>query len=120
MALIEAYSMLTETSQVSLTIYDGPVHEAFHEGVFDSDETAAVTMILSQGNLNKDRLHMKQIATNSKTKALSPFLEIVEIVKLLQGEQNQVSSENMDVKTKGQIVLGDWAWSLLRKEQNVD
>ena len=120
MALIEAYSMLTETSQVSLTIYDGPVHEAFHEVVFDSDQTAAVTMILSHGNLNKDRLHMKQIATNSKTKALSPFLEIVEIVKLLQGEQNQVSSENVDFKTESQIVLGNWGWSLLRKEQNVD
>jgi len=39
---------------------------------------------------------------------------------LLQGEQNQVSSENMDVKTEGQIVLGNWAWSLLRKEQNAD
>lgn len=119
-ALIEAYTMLTETSQVALTIYDGPVHESFQVGVCDSNDTAAVTLILSQRSLNKDQLHVKQIATSSKKTALSPFLEIVEIVTLLQGAENQVSSETMEPQTENRLILRNWAWSLVRKDQNMD
>jgi len=106
-ALFEAYSMLRETSQVSLTIYDGPVHESYRNALPDSKDTAAISLILSPANLKKDTLHIKRIATESGAQVRSPFHEIVEIVKLLQGGEAQ-----------NQLVLGDWCWSLMKKERN--
>jgi Beta-ketoacyl synthase, N-terminal domain len=106
-ALFEAYSMLRETSQISLTIYDGPVHESYRNALPDSNDTAAITLILSPANLKKNRLHIERVATESGAKARSPFHEIIEIVKLLQGGEAQ-----------NQLVLGDWAWSLIKMERN--
>jgi len=119
MALIQAYSMLSENSQVSLTIYDGPVHESYRDVVTDSDQTVAITLILSRESSKKDRLHVRHAAT-SKTKALSPNLEIVEIVKFLQVAENQLISETADIKSENQLDLGDWTWTLMRKEQKHD
>ena len=120
MALVQAYSMLSENSQVSLAIYDGPVHESYRDAVTDSDETAAITLILSRESSKKDRLHVRHTVTNSKTKALSPKLEIVEIVKFLQVAENQLNSETTGIRSEIRLVLGDWTWSLLRKEQKRD
>ena len=119
MALIQAYSMLSENSQVSLTIYDGPVHESYRDVVTDSDQTVSITLILSRESSKKDRLHVRHAAT-SKTKALSPNLEIVEIVKFLQVAENQLISETADIKSENQLDLGDWTWTLMRKEQKHD
>ena len=106
-ALFEAYSMLRETSKLSLTVYDGPVHESYRNALPDSIDSAAITLILSPANLKKDRLHIKRIASESGAIARSPFQEIIEIVKFLQGGEVQ-----------NQLVLGDWAWSLMKKERN--
>ena len=52
-------------------------------------------------------VHIKRIATESGPQVRSPFHEIVEIVKFLQGGEAQ-----------NQLVLGDWCWSLMKKERN--
>lgn len=112
MSLIEACSMLSEASLVSLTIYDGPVHESYDDTVVDSNDSAAITLILARESSKNDRLHVRQTVTDNETKALSPFLEIVEIVKYLQAAENQVNSKLTDEKTENPLVLGDWTWSL--------
>ena len=80
---------------------------SYRNALPDSNDTAAITLILSPENLKKDRLHIKPITTESGAKVRSPFHEIVEIVKLLQGGEAQ-----------NQLVLGDWCWSLMKKERN--
>ncbi len=117
-ALFEAYSMLNETSHLSLTIYDGPIHESYRDAVPDSNDTAAITLILSPASLKKDRLRIKRIAADSETKVRSPFLEIVEIVKFLQAGEDQESPGISDVAAENQIILGDWIWNLLPEESN--
>ncbi|TFH47160.1 MAG: hypothetical protein E4H01_08735, partial [Lysobacterales bacterium] len=109
-AFFEACSMLTEASKLSLTIYDGPVHESYRDAVADSNNTAAITLILSLASSKKDRLHIEQMVGNSKMEAQSPFLEIVEIVKFLQSEEHPAPSKNLDAKTENQHVLGNWIW----------
>jgi hypothetical protein len=119
-ALVEAYSMLGETSQVSLTLYDGPVHESYREAVPDSDDTAAITLILSPASLEKNRLHIKKSAGNSLASARSPFREIVEIVNFLQCNENNASTESANIDCANQLSLGDWTWSLVRTESDAD
>ncbi len=120
MALIEAYSMLTENPQVSLTIYDGPVHESYRDAVIESTETAAITLILSRESSKKDRLRVDHAPTNSKTNAILPKREIVKIVRFLQVAENQLKSEGTGTKSENQLNLGDWTWSLMRKGQMRD
>jgi hypothetical protein len=117
-ALFEAYSMLRETSQVSLTIYDGPVHESYRNALPDSKDTAAISLILSPANLKKDRLHIKRIATESGAQVRSPLHEIVAIVKFLHGSDDQAASGNGHDEEQNQLILGDWAWGLTKKECN--
>lgn len=117
-AMFEAYSMLKDSSHLSLTIYDGPVHESYRDAVPDSDDTAAITMILSPASLKKDRLHIKRMAAASKTKARSPFLEIIEIAKFLQGGKDQAYSGCSDIEADNGIILGDWIWNLLPTDPN--
>lgn len=114
MALIEAYSMLGETSPISLTIYDGPVHESYQDIVINSDETAAITMIVSPERRDKDRLHAEQTTGNGYTQ--SPQLEIIEIVNLLLGRESGAPSDRTVTERNGRVTLGDWSWCFLQKE----